>query len=108
MQNDIESRPATLPNTEPKSLASEMSIRASTNPHKVEYPTWKKVLIVFVISWMALVMAFSSTAIFTATTEIADEFSTTVGVLNAANAGVLLLMGMASFLWVPFSKVGIT
>ncbi|KAH8599111.1 major facilitator superfamily domain-containing protein [Bisporella sp. PMI_857] len=68
------------------------------------YSPWRKVLIVFVASWMTLTMTFSSTAIFPATIEIAGEFSTTLGILNASNAMVFIAMGLSSFIWVPISQ----
>jgi MFS family permease len=69
------------------------------------YPTWRKLAILFVASWMTLVITLSSTAMLSATSEIAEEFSTTTEKLNISNAGVLLAMGSSSFIWGPISSV---
>lgn len=71
----------------------------------VEYSTWRKITIVFVVSWMALTLTFSSTATFSATMEIANSYGTTRGTIDVANAAVFVLMGATSFLWAPISQV---
>ncbi|KAJ5179862.1 hypothetical protein N7492_003072 [Penicillium capsulatum] len=68
-------------------------------------PTWRKCLILFVVSWMTLAVTFSSTSLLPATPEIATEFSTTTEILNVINAGVLIAMGVSSFIWGPVSNV---
>ncbi|KAJ5195294.1 uncharacterized protein N7498_008732 [Penicillium cinerascens] len=68
-------------------------------------PTWRKCLILFVVSWMTLAVTFSSTSLLPATPEIATEFSTSTEILNVINAGVLIAMGFSSFIWGPITNV---
>ncbi|OQE12927.1 hypothetical protein PENFLA_c059G09829 [Penicillium flavigenum] len=68
-------------------------------------PTWRKCLILFVVSWMTLAVTFSSTSLLPATPEIATEFSTTSEILNVTNAGVLIAMGFSSFIWGPITNL---
>lgn len=76
------------------------------NNHRLpHHSATRKRLIVSVISWVALTMTFSSTAIFSATEEIASTFATTRGMLDLINALVFVLMSMTSFVWSPLSQV---
>ena len=68
-------------------------------------PKWRKYTIVFTVSWMTLVVAYSSTSLLPAAPEIASHFSTTVEIINATNAGVLIAMGFSSFIWGPISEI---
>ncbi|KAJ5504531.1 Major facilitator superfamily domain general substrate transporter [Penicillium fimorum] len=68
-------------------------------------PTWRKCLILFVVSWMTLAVTFCSTSLLPAIPEIATEFSTTSEILNVTNAGVLLAMGFSSFIWGPLTHL---
>ncbi|KAJ5823010.1 hypothetical protein N7447_005350 [Penicillium robsamsonii] len=68
-------------------------------------PTWRKCLILFVVSWMTLAVTFSSTSLLPAIPEIATEFSTTSEILNVTNAGVLIAMGFSSFIWGPITHL---
>lgn len=68
-------------------------------------PTWRKCLILFIVSWMTLAVTFSSTSLLPATSEIATEFSTSKEILNVINAGVLIAMGLSSFIWGPVTNV---
>lgn len=68
-------------------------------------PTWRKCLILFVVSWMTLAVTFSSTSLLPATPEIATEFFTTSEMLNVTNAGVLIAMGFSSFIWNPITNL---
>ncbi|KAJ5142210.1 hypothetical protein N7526_003205 [Penicillium atrosanguineum] len=68
-------------------------------------PTWRKWLILFIVSWMTLAVTFSSTSLLPATSEIATEFSTSKEILNVINAGVLIAMGFSSFIWGPVTNV---
>ena len=68
-------------------------------------PTWRKCIILFVVSWMTLAVTFSSTSFLPATPEIAAEFGTTTEILNATNAGVLLAMGFSSLIWGPVGNL---
>jgi MFS family permease len=70
-----------------------------------DLPTWRKYLIVFVVSWAGLVATFSSTSILIATPEIAADLSTTSEILNVTNAGVLVAMGLSSLIWSPLSDI---
>ncbi|KAL4987645.1 major facilitator superfamily domain-containing protein [Aspergillus falconensis] len=66
-------------------------------------PKWRKFIILFVVSWMALAVTFSSTSLLPATPEIALEFDTTSETLNITNAGMLLAMGLSTLIWGPLN-----
>ncbi|KAF9887020.1 hypothetical protein FE257_010636 [Aspergillus nanangensis] len=68
-------------------------------------PTWRKCMILFVVSWMTLAVTFSSTSLLPATPEIAAEFGTSPETLNITNAGVLLAMGFSSLIWGPMNNL---
>lgn len=68
-------------------------------------PTWRKCIILFIVSWMTLAVTFSSTSLLPATPEIAAEFSTTPEILNITNAGVLLAMGLSTLIWGPIGNL---
>ncbi|CAK7214928.1 hypothetical protein SCUCBS95973_002303 [Sporothrix curviconia] len=67
-------------------------------------PTSRKMLILVTVSWMTLAATFSSTSLLPALPEIAADYGTAVETLTITNAGVLLAMGLASFLWVPLQE----
>lgn len=79
--------------------------KTPTHPHSpgFDLPTWRKSIILFVVSWMTLAVTFSSTSLLPATPEIAEEFDTTAETLNITNAGVLLAMGFSTLLWGPLT-----
>jgi hypothetical protein len=68
-------------------------------------PKWRKYTVVFTVSWITLVVAYSSTSLLPATPEIASHFSTTVAIINATNAGVLIAMGFSWFIWGLISEI---
>ncbi|KAL3704253.1 hypothetical protein TMatcc_009944 [Talaromyces marneffei ATCC 18224] len=68
-------------------------------------PTWRKYLILFVTSWLTLIVTFSSTSMLIATPEIATDLSTTPEILNITNAGVLVAMGLSALIWSPLSNL---
>ncbi|KAJ4393320.1 hypothetical protein N0V93_002528 [Gnomoniopsis smithogilvyi] len=70
-----------------------------------ELPIWRKHMVVFVVSWMALMATFSITSLLTAIPEIASELSTTIEILNVTNAATLIAMGVSSLIWSPLSEV---
>lgn len=70
-----------------------------------DLPSWRKYLILFVVSWMTLCVTFSSTSLLVATPEISADLSTTSEILNVTNAGVLIAMGLSSLLWSPLSDI---
>jgi MFS family permease len=70
-----------------------------------ELPLWRKYVVLFIVSWMTLVITFSSTSLLVATPEIADDLSTTPETLNVTNAGVLIAMSLAVLIWPPLSDV---
>jgi MFS family permease len=70
-----------------------------------DLPTWRKYLILFVISWLTLVVTFSSTSMLIATPEIATDLSTTSEILDVTNAGVLVAMGLSALIWSPLSNL---
>lgn len=67
--------------------------------------TLQKCLVVFTTSFATLAACFSSTSLFSAASEIADEFGTTAEVINASSAGVLFTMGLSNFIWGPMTTV---
>lgn len=68
-------------------------------------PTWRRYTVLFVISWMALSITWSSTSLFVATNEISADFNTTPTTLNIINAAMLVLMGSSSLMWVPLGRI---
>ncbi|CAK7245810.1 MAG: hypothetical protein STHCBS139747_007410 [Sporothrix thermara] len=66
--------------------------------------TSRKMLILATVSWMTLAATFSSTSLLPALPEIAADYGTVIETLTITNAGVLLAMGLASFLWVPLQE----
>lgn len=92
---------------EAQAVASDTELSASSVPtgSSDELPTWKKHMVVFVVSWMGLMATFSSTSLLTAIPEIAEEFSTTTVILNITNAAVLIAMGISSLIWSPLSEI---
>jgi MFS family permease len=68
-------------------------------------PLWRKCVITFIVSWMTLVVTFSSTSLIPATPEIAAEFNTTEETLNITNMGVLFAMAYSSLIWGPLNKI---
>lgn len=69
------------------------------------FPTRKRYLIVFIVSWNCLVITFLSTSVFVATPEIAHDLSTTAEILNVVNSGVIVAMGFSPFIWCPVANV---
>ncbi|CAK7215992.1 hypothetical protein SEUCBS140593_002720 [Sporothrix eucalyptigena] len=67
-------------------------------------PTSRKMFILVTVSWMTLAATFSSTSLLPALPEIAADYGTVIEILTITNAGVLLAMGLASFLWVPLQE----
>lgn len=70
----------------------------------VNVPTSRKVLILATVSWMTLAATFSTTSLLPAIPEIATAYGTSVEAITITNAGMLLAMGLASFLWVPLQE----
>jgi MFS family permease len=70
-----------------------------------DIPLWRKCVITFVVSWMTLVVTFSSTCLLPAAPEIANEFDMAVETINISNAGVLVAMGYSSLIWGPMNKL---
>ncbi|KAF3019259.1 hypothetical protein E8E14_005224 [Neopestalotiopsis sp. 37M] len=70
-----------------------------------DLPSWRKYLILFVVSWMTLCVTFSSTSLLVATPEIAADLYTTSEILNVTNSGVLIAMGLSSLIWSPLSDI---
>lgn len=84
----------------PKDAPTQSSARSGK-----DLPTWRKYLILFVVSWMTLCVTFSSTSLLIATPEISADLSTTSEILNVTNAGVLVAMGLSSLIWSPLSDI---
>jgi MFS family permease len=73
--------------------------------YAAELPTWRKYLILFVVSWSTLVVTFSSTSLLIATPEISADLSTTSEIINVTNAAVLIAMGCSPLIWSPLSDI---
>ncbi|KAK6086216.1 Dityrosine transporter 1-like protein 3 [Seiridium cupressi] len=86
--------------TEPKDAPTRSHARSGK-----DLPSWRKYLILFVVSWMTLCVTFSSTSLLIATPEISVDLSTTSEILNITNAGVLIAMGLSSLIWSPLSDI---
>ena len=71
----------------------------------VQLPTWRKWVILFVVCWMALPTLIWSTAIMTATPEIAADYHTTPTAISTANAGVFVAMALSALIWLPISTI---
>jgi hypothetical protein len=68
-------------------------------------PLWRRCIIVFVLSWITLSATFSSTSLLSVATEISNDLHTTPGIVNLSTGGLLLAMGMSSFIWSPLTSV---
>ncbi|KAE8389378.1 major facilitator superfamily domain-containing protein [Aspergillus alliaceus] len=103
-ESDLESQPARAADE-----AIEEKVSSETGKEKpimgYEMPLWRKCVITFIVSWMTLVVTFSSTSLIPATPEIATEFNTTEETLNLTNMGVLFAMGYSSLIWGPLNKL---
>ena len=91
----------------PDTISLEDGAVQDNNCSAEVFSLWQRIIITFVVSWMALTVTFASTAIFSAADEIVKEYSTTVDILDVTNAGVLIAMGLSSFIWVPLSCVSL-
>ena len=80
-------------------------VAPGTDTAKYVLPKWRKYTILFVISWMTLVINWSTASLFVATDEISAQFGTTPTVLNIMNACMLVLMGCSSLVWVPLGRI---
>lgn len=90
------------PNTASLSLA-ELGQQQATNAPGL--PTWRRYVILFIVSWNTLVVCSTSTSLLIATPEISEELLTTPEILNITNAGVLIAMGCSSLLWSPIAEL---
>ncbi|KUI67747.1 hypothetical protein VM1G_11467 [Cytospora mali] len=90
-------------NAVPSPGVTRVSTRDSA-PH-AHLSMGRKVMILITASWMSLGATFASTALFPANPEVAAEFNTTTEVINYANAGLILAMAFASFIWNPLSRL---
>lgn len=68
-------------------------------------PLWRKCIVVFVTSWSTLAACFSSTSLLSASQEIAVDLHTSTAVVNLSTGGLLLAMGLSSFIWSPLSAI---
>ena len=59
-------------------------------------PLWRKCMIVFATSWITLSACFSSTVFFSVVEEVSAEFGVSQSIINIANAGFLLTLGMST------------
>lgn len=102
--SDLESQKPTPQVEAPHDSDDELALKPQqSNAYGI--PTWRKSLILFIVSWMTLAVTFSSTSLLPATPEIATEFATTSEILNVTNAGVLIAMGFSSLIWGPLVNI---
>lgn len=78
---------------------------AGSEPERNALPTWRRYLILFIVSWNTLIITSTSTSLLVATPEIAADIRTTEQILNITNAGVLIANGCASLFWSPFAAL---
>ena len=64
-------------------------------------PSWRRYVILFIVSWNCHVVVATSTSVLVASPEISAELHTTPTIINITNSGVLLMMGISSWIWVP-------
>jgi MFS family permease len=64
-------------------------------------PEIVKWLVVLATGFAALTASFSSTSMFSAASEVAEDLGTTPEIINASSAGVLVCMGLSNFVWGP-------
>lgn len=100
-QSDVEAQPPQPASRDPSPSAYDLDEKAPG----YDVSTLQKCLVVFTTSFATLAACFSSTSLFSAASEIAEDFGTTAEVINASSAGVLFAMGLSNFIWGPISKV---
>ena len=66
---------------------------------------WRKCVIVFACSWSTLAACFSSTSLLSASMEISEDLNTTSQVVTFSTAGLMMAMGLSSFIWSPVASV---
>lgn len=86
--------------TPPTSTTTSVVDPEATSPG-YSAPSIIKWLVVLATSFAALTASFSSTSMFSAASEIAEEFGTRPEIINASSAGVLVTMGLSNFFWGP-------
>lgn len=91
--------------SEAKTETVTLSKLESNTAHLYNHPLWRKCLIVFATSWMALAATFSSTALLPAAPYIADAFGSTSTVIDGSSAGVFAAMSISSLVWGPIGNV---
>ena len=65
----------------------------------------RKMIITAILSFCGLLAPLSSTAILSATPEVAAEYNTNGIIINLSNALYLVFMGFSPILWGPMSQV---
>jgi hypothetical protein len=70
-------------------------------------PFWRRCVIVFVLSWVTLGSTFSSTSLLSVASEISKDLHTTPEAINLSTGGMLLAMGLSSFVWSPLAAVSL-
>jgi MFS family permease len=87
--------------TPPISISTSAIVDPEATAPGYSAPPLIKWLVVLATSFAALTASFSSTSMFSAAREIAEEFGTTPEIINASSAGVLVTMGLSNFFWGP-------
>jgi MFS family permease len=95
------------PESEPLPRSDIEKVASNASNFYYSTPTAKKYAMVFAAGWVTLSATFSSTSLLVAAQEIADEFGSTTSVVNLSTGGLLLAMGLSSFIWGPISEVEI-
>ncbi|GME25077.1 synaptic vesicle transporter [Neofusicoccum parvum] len=90
---------AAPPAPTPVSTAGDLD----STPLFARIATSRKIAILFTTSFIALAATFSSTSLFPATEEIAEQFGTTKEIINYSNAGIFIAMALSNFVWGPIS-----
>ncbi|KAF7186995.1 Itaconate transport protein [Pseudocercospora fuligena] len=85
----------------PSSSAATSTIDPEETSPGYNASTGIKCLVVFTTSFATLTACFSSTSLFSAASQIAEDYGTTSEIINASSAGVLFTMGLSNFIWGP-------
>ncbi|KAK9452059.1 major facilitator superfamily domain-containing protein [Limtongia smithiae] len=79
-------------------------VRELENPY--EYPSLVKGLVVFVLAFAAMVPAMGSAVFYPAVHDIADEFDTSLSVINLSVGFYMFSLGLFPLWWSYFSEIG--
>lgn len=89
----------------PEDLESALTPVVTNGLHKYSTPFPRKCAVVAATSWATLAATFSSTSLLAAAGPIASDLHTTSLGVNLSTAGVLVAMGLSTFVWGPICTV---